>query len=59
MVNGFLMCQFSQVVQGVSLDLEKEDSWAWKDEEVLHYTVKFAYNRLRGGREGENTYVFK
>ena len=53
------MCQFSQVVQGVSLDLEKEDSWAWKDEEVLHYTVKFAYNRLRGGREGENTYVFK
>jgi len=43
----------------VCLDLEKEDSWVWKDGEGLSYTVNSAYNRLRRGREGENAIVFK
>ena len=41
------------------LDLEKEDSWVWKDGEGLSYIVNYAYNRLRRGREGENAIVFK
>ena len=47
-----LECHFLQVVQGVCLDLEKEDSWVWKDGEGLSYTVNSAYNRLRRGRDG-------
>jgi len=54
-----LECHFSQVVQGVCFHLDKEDSWVWKGGEALSYTVKSAYNRLRGGQEGENATVFK
>ncbi|XP_068492248.1 uncharacterized protein [Phaseolus vulgaris] len=42
-----------------SFDLEKEDSWVWKDGEAISYTAKSAYNRLRRGREGKNVIVFK
>jgi len=43
----------SQEVQGVSLNLEKEGGWEWKEGEEVGYSVKAGYLRLRGGRVGE------
>ena len=33
-------CQIFQVIQGLSFDLDKEDSWVWKGGEAVSYTVK-------------------
>ena len=41
----------SQVVQGVSFDLDKEDRWVWKEGEEFRYTVKLVYLRLCGDGE--------
>jgi len=54
-----LVCQFFQVIQGLSFDLDKEDSWIWKGGEVVSYIVNSTYNRLRGDWEGEDTTIFK
>ena len=50
--------QFLQELQGLRLDLEKEDSWIWKDVEFLAYSVKSAYVSLRREIEGENRIVY-
>jgi len=39
--------------------MEKEDNWVWKDEEFLIYMVKYAYNCLRRGQEGDNFSDYK
>ena len=44
--------QFFEVVQGQRIDLENEDNRVWKDGYALSYTVKSAYNHLRGVEKG-------
>jgi len=48
-----------QEVQVESLNLEKEDRWVWKEEEVFGYKVKSVYHRIRGDSAGENVALFK
>ena len=53
------MCLLSQEVQGVSLNLEKEDNWEWKEGEEVGYSVKTGYLRLRGANRGERGGLYK
>ena len=49
---------FLQELQGMMPDMEIEDSWVWKDEECLRYSVKSAYGFLRRGLEEENKFLY-
>ena len=54
-----LECLLSQEVHGVSLNLEKEDRWEWKEGEEVGYSVKTRYLRLGGASRGEREGVYK
>jgi len=54
-----LVCLLLQKVQGVSVNLEKQDRWVWKEGEKSGYMVKSGYLCLRGDSEEENDTVFK
>ena len=53
-----MVSHFFQVLQGLRLDLEEEDSWVWKVGKFQTYTINFAYVSLRRVREGEKSYAY-
>ena len=49
---------FLKEIQGLRLDVGFEDSWVWKDGELLRYLVNSAYVFLRKDSEGEHKYLY-
>jgi len=54
-----LVSLFLQGLQRLSVDLEENDSWVWKDGEFPIFTVNSTYNCLRRAHEGENVSMYK
>ena len=53
-----MVSHFFQVMQGLGLDLEEEDSWVWKVGKFQTYTVNSSYVSLRRDQEGEKSYAY-